>query len=310
MGAHRIDSSAGSAAKGKLSSVTKKRLVRFVTLYPKALVSDDSKVVHDIRVASRRLQQLLQLICPRAKSSGRKKLLRRLRKVRRAFGPCRNLDVNLNLVRGRIETTRAASARQAWEAVRVWLEEKRSAALEAARVELRQHELVDLIERLESLLENAQDEPEALTRLWERTKQVSAQWISVLDSAKANPDTDRIHAFRIAGKKLRYRAELLSELGNSAVKPIINALKSLQDDLGTWHDHSVLRDHVGEFIRRPSFMQDEPRVCRALLREMERDKRRDRAMIDDIMNKAAKIAQDWLELESKVPADDKAQKDQ
>jgi len=43
---------------------------------------------------------------------------------------------------------------------------------------------------------------------------------------------------------------------------------------------------------------------------MERDKRRDRAMIDDIMNKAAKIAQDWLELESKVPADDKAQKDQ
>jgi hypothetical protein len=73
MGAHRIDSSAGSAAKGKLSSVTKKRLVRFVTLYPKALVSDDSKVVHDIRVASRRLQQLLQLICPRAKSSGRKK---------------------------------------------------------------------------------------------------------------------------------------------------------------------------------------------------------------------------------------------
>src|SRR6185436_12050507 len=186
MGVHRVDSTGGNPTKGKLSSLAKKRLVRFVTLYPKALVSDDVEVVHNLRVASRRLQQVLQLILPEAKSSGRKKLLRRLRKVRRAFGPCRNLDVNLNLVRGRIETTRAASARQAWEAVRVWLEEKRSAALEAARVELRQHELVGLIERLELLLENAQDEPEALTRLWERTKQVSAQWISVLDSAKAN----------------------------------------------------------------------------------------------------------------------------
>ena len=310
MGAHRVDSTTGGAAKGKLSGVAKKRLVRFVTLYPKALVSDDTEVVHDIRVASRRLQQLLQLIFRQTKSSGRKKLLRILRKVRRAFGPCRNLDVNLNLVRGRIETTRAAAARQAWEAVRVWLEERRRAALKTGRAELRQHELVELIERLESFLENAQDEPQALARLWERTKQVSAQWISLLDSAKANPDTDRIHAFRIAGKKLRYRAELLGELGNSALKPMIGALKSLQDELGTWHDHSVLRDHVGEFIRRPDFMKDEPSMCRALLREMERDKRRDLAMIDELMNKATKVAQEWLELESKVPGEDNAQKDQ
>ena len=310
MGTHRVDSSAGGAAKGKLSSGAKKRLVRFVTLYPRALVSDDVEVVHDIRVASRRMQQLLQLILPQTKSSGRKKILRTLRKVRRAFGPCRNLDVNLKLVHARLETTRAASAHQAWESVRVWLEEKRSAALETGRVELRQHELVDIIERLESFLENAEGEREALARLWERTKQACAQWISALDTAKADQNAETIHDFRISGKKLRYRAELLGELGDSAVEPMIGALKSLQDELGTWHDHSVLRDQVGEFIRRPGFMKDEPGICRALLREIERDKQRDRATIDEMMSKAETLAQDLTEFEPKELAGSESGKSQ
>ena len=156
MGAHRVDST-GAAAKGRLASVAKKRLVRFVTLYPKALVSDKTTVVHNIRVASRRLQQVLQLLLSKAKSSRNKKLLRTLRKVRRAFGPCRNLDVNLVLVRGRIETT-TASTRQAWERVHLWLEEKRVSAIEAGRTELRQHEIVNFIERLQPLFDDAEDD--------------------------------------------------------------------------------------------------------------------------------------------------------
>jgi len=310
MGVHRVDTAGGNPTKGKLSSLAKKRLVRFVTLYPKALVSDDVEVVHNLRVASRRLQQVLQLILPEAKSSARKKVLRTLRKVRRAFGPCRNLDVNLNLVRGRMEKTTAASVRQAWAGVQLWLEERRAGAIETGRAELRQHELVDLIDRLQSLLENTGEEAESMERLWERTNDALSEWRNALDAAKADPAVQRIHAFRIAGKKLRYRVELLGELGNSSVKPMIGALKSLQDNLGNWHDHAVLRDHVGEFMQRPGFMKDEPRMCRALLREMERDKQRDRALIPEIMMKAEKLAQDSMQFEPKEPTADDRQKDQ
>ncbi|HLN83554.1 MAG TPA: CHAD domain-containing protein [Candidatus Binatia bacterium] len=310
MGVHRVDSTGGNPTKGKFSSLAKKRLVRFVTLYPKALVSDDVEVVHNLRVASRRLQQVLQLILPEAKSSARKKVLRTLRKVRRAFGPCRNLDVNLNLVRGRMEKTTAASVRQAWTGVQLWLEERRAGAIETGRAELRQHELVDLIDRLQSLLENTGEEAESMERLWERTKDASSEWRNALDTAKADPAVQRIHAFRIAGKKLRYRVELLGELGNSSVKPMIGALKSLQDNLGDWHDHAVLRDHVGEFMQRPGFMKDEPRMCRALLREMERDKQRDRALIPEIMMKAEKLSQDSMQFEPKEPTANDRQKDQ
>ena len=308
MGAHRVDST-GAAAKGKLSTVAKKRLLRLVTLYPKALVNDDIAVVHNLRVASRRLQQVLQLLLPISKSSRGKKLLRTLRKVRRAFGLCRNLDVNLELVRGRIETT-TASTRQAWERVLLWLEEKRAAAIETGRAELRQHELVDFIDRVQSLFENGADETEGLAQLWERTREALSDWRNALDTAKAEPAVERIHAFRIAGKRLRYRAELLGEVGNGSVKPMIGALKSLQDDLGRWHDHSVLRDHVAEFIGRPNFMAEEPGMCRALLLEMERDKQRDHAMIDEIMTKAEKFAQDSMQFEPKEPPVDESQKSQ
>ena len=309
MGAHRVDSTGGAAAKGRLSTVAKKRLLRFVTLYPKALVSDETAVVHNIRVASRRLQQVLQLLLPKAKSSRVKKLLRTLRKVRRAFGPCRNLDVNLELVRARIETT-TASTRQAWERVHLWLEEKRAGAIEAGRAELRQHELVDFIERLQSLLDEGVDDEEGLAHLAERTKQALSDWCDAFESARADPVVERIHAFRIAGKRLRYRAELLGEVGNASVKPMIGALKSLQDDLGLWHDHAVLREHVAEFIGRPGFMADEPGMCRALLLEMERDKQRDRATIDGIMAKAEELAQNTIQFETKAPSQNEIEKSQ
>jgi CHAD domain-containing protein len=310
MAVHRVDSNGRNSTKSKFSSLAKKRLIRLVTLYPKALISDDIKVVHNLRVASRRLQQVLQLLLPEAKSSAKKKVLRTLRKVRRAFGPCRNLDVNLSLVRGRMEKMTAASVRQAWAAVQLWLEERRAGAIETGRTELRKHELVDLIARLQSLLEDNGEEAESMERLWERTNDALREWRNALDAAKADPAVQRIHAFRIAGKKLRYRVELLGELGNSSVKAMIDALKSLQDDLGDWHDHAVLRDHVGEFMQRPGFMNDEPRMCRALLREMERDKQRDRALIPEVMMKAEKLAQDSMQLESKEPTANDRQKDQ
>ncbi|HEY1235855.1 MAG TPA: CHAD domain-containing protein [Candidatus Binatia bacterium] len=309
MGADRVESTGGAAAKDRLSIVAKKRLLRFVTLYPKALVTDEGAVVHHIRVASRRLQQVLQLLLPKAKYSRIKKLFRTLRKVRRAFGPCRNLDVNLELVSARIETT-TASTRQAWERVHLWLEEKRALAIEAGRAELRQHDLVGFIERVQSLLEDGVDDKEGLAQLAERTKEAFSDWRDAFDTARADPVVERIHAFRIAGKRLRYRAELLGEVENASVKPMIGELKSLQDDLGLWHDHAVLRDHVAEFIGRPGFMAEEPGMCRALLLEMERDKQRDRATIDEIMTKAEKLAQNSIQLEYKAPSEDEIQNGQ
>ena len=70
-------------AQSRLFKLARKRLERYVMLFAKALVSDAPDTVHDLRVASRRLQQALRLVVPSPKPSGLRKLMRALRKVRR-----------------------------------------------------------------------------------------------------------------------------------------------------------------------------------------------------------------------------------
>jgi len=305
------ESTTAVSAKTKLPKLARKRLVRFVTLFPKALVTDAPETIHDLRVASRRLQQTLRLLQPKSKASVNRKVLRLLRKVRRAFGPCRNLDVSISLIETKLGTTVTASLRQAWDAVKNWLEQKRATEIERGRAELKRHDLTDFITRVQTRIEDVDEEPEDLAHLWESARNARAEWQNALVLAKEDAQIDRIHAFRIAGKRLRYRAESLAELGNPSVKQLIQGLKALQDDLGNWHDHAVLRDFVAEFIGRPGFLADEPGMCRALLLDMERDKQRDHAAINDVIVKAEEVAEKNVTvLDPNEPSAEEASKDQ
>jgi CHAD domain-containing protein len=283
------------ALKSKLVKLARKRLERFVTLYPKALVSDDPEIIHDLRVASRRLQQALQLLPSHSKSANRK-LFKVLRRVRRAFGACRNRDVCIGLIQAKLEAATAVSMRHSWDAVRFWLEEKRATEIDRARAELKRHDLIEFIARVQARIGNIDQEPEGAEPLWQGLKEPLAEWRKALVSAKAQPQNDQIHAFRISGKRLRYQAESIAELGDTSVKKLVQGLKTLQDDLGDWRDRSVLRRYVAEFIGRLDFLAEEPGMCRALLLEMEREKQRDQAMIDEVIAKAEKLAEDSTDL--------------
>jgi CHAD domain-containing protein len=291
MNALPAESISGALAKSKLPRLAKKRLERFVTLYPKALVSDKPEVVHDLRVASRRLQQMLRVLLPNAGASAGRKIIRRLRKVRRAFGSCRNLDASIHLIDSKLAAITTGSLRSAWDAVRQWLDQKRVTEIKRGRTELKRHDLTAFIARAQACMETLEEEADRVAHLRERARDALGEWRDALVSAKQEPQNERIHALRVAGKRLRYRAETLAELGDPAVKSLLDGLKALQDDLGNWHDRSVLRDLVAEFIGRPGFLAEEPGMCRALLLDMERDKQRDRAAINDVLVKAEEIAE-------------------
>ena len=127
-----------------------------------------------------------------------------------------------------------------------------------AREELTQHDITQFVTRTQSLLQpdGLQQEPEELLK--RSVEEALARWNQALREAKENPQADQIHALRIAGKRLRYRAELLAELGHASVKPRVKALKLLQDELGNWHDRHVLLQFIAEFIGRPDFLVDHP----------------------------------------------------
>jgi CHAD domain-containing protein len=298
MGASATESEAAGSAKNKLLTLNHKRLERFVTLFPKALVSDDPDTFHDLRVWSRRLQQTFRVIVPKPAPGKARKLIRTLRKVRQAFGTCRNLDVSIDLVQQRRHNTGAAIVRQSWEMVREVLETQRSTEISRARQKIARHDIVVFVERAQALIESADVEPESFEKLqgtvWDSLK----DWDDAFAVARDKRDVDNLHALRIATKRLRYRAELLADLGMSALKPTVKALKEFQTLIGDWHDRYILLEHVAEFIGRPDFLVNHPDIGRTLLSEMEKEKLRNEAATEEILSKAPKVRDCWNRLKA------------
>ncbi|MBZ5544920.1 MAG: CHAD domain-containing protein, partial [Acidobacteriia bacterium] len=115
----------------KVRKLALRQLDRFISLEPKVLRGDDRDAIHDLRVASRRLQQVLDLLYPPPRPAEIRKLRRKIRRSRRALGEVRNCDVQLQHVE-RILARKRAARRQTWEAVRHYLRQRRAESFDKA----------------------------------------------------------------------------------------------------------------------------------------------------------------------------------
>jgi CHAD domain-containing protein len=290
--AHTAES---ASSRKKLLAVTRRRLEKFVSLFAKVLVSDHPDTIHDARVWSRRLQETFRVLFPRPRTGKNRKLVRTLRRVRRALGNCRNTDVTIGLIEDRLNAATASTAHKAWDLVRDYLREKRELQMARAREELAQHDITQFATRTQSVLQpnGLQREPEELLK--RSVEEALAGWNEALREAKENLQVDQIHALRIAGKRLRYRAELLAELGDASMKPRVKSLRLLQDELGNWHDRYVLLQLIAEFIGRPDFLVEQPEAGRALLAQMERERHKNELAVSAILKSAEKTFDAWSE---------------
>lgn len=298
MGASHAESEVTVSAKNKLLKLHHKRLERFVTLFPKALVSDDPDTIHDLRVWSRRLQQTFRVIVRKPAPPKARKLIRTLRKVRQALGACRNLDVSIDIIQQRRHHAGAAIVRQSWEMVRDELATQRSAEILQARQKIARHDIVAFVDRAQALIASADIEAESIEKLQATVRDSLKDWDDAFEVARDQRDVDTLHALRIATKRLRYRTELLTDLGKTALKPAVKALKEFQTLIGDWHDRYILLEHIAEFIGRRNFLVNHPDLGRTLLAEMEKEKLRNDVVTEEIISKAAKVREPWNRLET------------
>jgi CHAD domain-containing protein len=282
----------GTAAQKKLLKLTRKRLERFVTLVPKFLVNDDPDTIHDVRVWSRRLQQTLRPLV-KSKTSGRRKLIRTLRRVRQALGECRNLDVNWALARQRAEEAESAVIRDGWWALAAHLEKTRSALLAAARREVETYDLVAFIERARKLIAHADLDADPTTKLEAAVTRSLTEWDDSFGMAEHNGGAENIHALRIATKRLRYRAELLNDSGRTALMPMVKDLKEIQAALGDWHDRSVLAQCAAAFLAEPDPSAHHPDRNSALLGELKKEEQRNNEAVATLLRHASKLRKRW-----------------
>jgi CHAD domain-containing protein len=202
----------------------------------------DVKAVHQARVASRRLRELLPIL--ELDPAVSRKLGKRLRKVTRALGPVRESDVLLGLARGWDDA--APRERRAFARVSdaVQNERNHTKAQEATRTASKA--LARAARKLDRASRHlgAIDDTNARRRAWQwaleaRVARRALAFDEAVKEAGAVYLPERLHRVRVALKKLRYAVELLVESRGGA-NGGLNVLKRAQDTLGLLHDLEMM----------------------------------------------------------------------
>ena len=271
-----------------LARLLRKRVKKFVALAPEIRADANPKTVHDVRVWSRRLQQALGAFFPKTRSGKVRRLRRTPRRMRRALGEWRNCDVLFEIVERRQRRTRSDAKRRAWGFVRDYLLQKRAKEVTRAGKKLRRQELGDYAALAQKLLVRpAEESPELLMqRLCDGVEGAWTEWQSALTRAQETGALGDLHAFRIATKNLRYRTELLRDVGHKHLKAQLKWLADLQDAIGVWHDRQVLYQAVAKAVARTETLLHERPTVRILLAELEKDCKRERAEVEKIFRLA------------------------
>lgn len=212
------------------------------------------KAVHKLRTETRRVEaQLLLLDRMHGLPSFRKeaaKVRRHLKKLRRAAGRVRDLDVQHKLLK--IEETRPAARRDAGLMAKL-RKERRDEAVEELLEQLvkRQAKLANALEALLEALEPAEHLELAPTEVLAIAER---QFRNTRELKVQKPTTDQLHTLRKTAKVARYLAE--NAPGSRRAKQTAKRYESLQQAGGEWHDWMELAKDAGEELGRDHALVD------------------------------------------------------
>lgn len=221
----------------------------------------DAEAVHDLRVATRRLEEMLEFLGPALPSGPCKRLKRRTRAIRRSLGQTRDVDVMRELVRA-LRRRVALEHRRALDPLAGRLTSEAETLRRAGRgLKIRglRRQVLALGDRL--------SHPESFSWL-RRGREVLGARVRKLEkalpAARAG-EAGAVHSLRIAIKRYRYSLEILEESGVRRVGPPAVAARALQGELGRLHDLDSLIELVEGGISTSA--------SRTLLRRLRGDRR-------------------------------------
>ena len=273
----------------------RKRLLTVWTILPRACEpADDPEQVHQLRVATRRALAALKAFDNLLPSKRRAWFEKQLRRLRRAAGEARDLDVLTtrlahDLQRGAARASRSMNSSAGRRTARGRL----VAMLSRQRVVSRQ----PIRERYEQLLEAGW--AKRTERLLEGMKRGAGRkhgTFAVYARRRFRPivghfftAADRrmrtaaeLHAFRIEGKKIRYILEIFAPVFPERVRTRCHAaLEELQETLGDFTDHAAAADRFRRWSR-----EDDASAHRDVLERLRRHEER-------LANRARKDFAKW-----------------
>jgi len=225
-------------------ALLRQRLVSLLTAMPAAQAGDETSV-HLARVASRRLREALPVLGTRADATAVDRAGKRVRRITRALGPVRELDVTLSLL-DELDAKGGAPQRALARVRKAVLEERQKrrramlAEIKPSRLEKLRKRLVEVAAPEAHATAGGNALAEATAQAGQRARKLKA----AIDRAGGIYLADRLHRVRIEAKKLRYALEIQRELTHSRSRARLNRLKHQQDLLGRIHDLEVLIDRT------------------------------------------------------------------
>lgn len=226
-----------------LSAVLEAQLARLQRHLPRAR-EGRVRSVHQARVASRRLREVLPIAGVASPDSDNVKLDRLVRRITKALGPVREMDVAL-------EELSHHRREHAWRPRAV---DRLRAHLTAER-DRRAREMHTRLDRLdqEAFEDRVHDLAAAVVgiplqtwgpALGARVRKRAGAFGQAVQTAGTLYVTEPVHEVRIAAKKLRYTLELAQVTARVPVGRQVGSLRRLQDALGRLRDLQVVQEQI------------------------------------------------------------------
>jgi CHAD domain-containing protein len=215
----------------------------------------DSEFLHDLRVAIRRSRSVLREIKGAFPPEPLREQREALRWIQAITGPTRDLDVQLLDWDGLVARV-SADRRAALAPVHELVERHRAAAFRKLRRQLVGDEYDRLWKGYRAFLaesatgdtpaEAAPDAAQPIARVaGRRIRRVYGRMLQMGGAIDDSSPAEALHDLRKRGKELRYLLELFGGLWPAeTVKPMVRALKGLQDVLGRHQDREVQADSM------------------------------------------------------------------
>jgi CHAD domain-containing protein len=207
----------------------------------------DTEFLHDLRVSVRRARSVLRELRGVHPPDERAHLRAELRWVQALTGPVRDLDVQL-LEWGDLAAALPPERAADLAPLHRLLSRRRAAALRSLRTGLRGRRFAECLVEWRALAEDtprpASDRPRAAMPIEavaaDRIRSVYRRMVRDGGRIDDESPAEALHDLRKRGKELRYLLELFGGLfPGSVVKPMISALKGLQDVLGRFQDRAI-----------------------------------------------------------------------
>jgi len=225
-----------------------------------ALVGDDIEHVHQMRVASRRMRNALNLFRDCLSDKKAKTWGDEIRKITKSLGNARDLDIQIELIDRCYAASLEDRYKPGYSRLLLRLKQQRAKAQEKVNRTLVNLQGGGILDRMQAHLTalTAGSEkiylytPSLYQQAFEAVNSNLEEFLSYEKFIHDPQNIEELHAMRITGKHLRYTLEIFAPIYGTALDLYVRAMKNVQDLLGEIHDNDVWIAWLPKFIDQES----------------------------------------------------------